>query len=243
VVVARRQIRDADRSLSNLIEVNDLATRRVFAVSEELWRGLPPGPPTAFALDRRGRLWVGRDAGEWGGGVAYFEPGTDTPTLVEGRFDGVFGFVERNDESVLAFGGENHRGHTSAFITRVDGPAPRRIYPESVRRQRDPWRTEETGPVALPIHKVLPTRTGGILVIAYGEVFRTEPTFTTWTRVAKLKIRYPWGQPSALGASQGVVGAVVRDDDGRRIALATAVDGVVLVDGAEVRTLTLGGQR
>ena len=94
---------------------------------------------TTFLLDRAGRLWLGADNGEWGGWVARVDTSNGSAVEIEASaadpmpddensWEGIYGFVERADGQVWAFGGTSHMGLNSAFITRVDQPNPRRLF-------------------------------------------------------------------------------------------------------------------
>ena len=96
----------------------------------------PDRGPVAFLLDRKRRLWLGADNGEWGGWCAYVDLGEQKVQVVPGpdvddetrerswSLSSVHGFTELRDGQVWAYGGMLHMG-SSGFIVRVE-PGPER---------------------------------------------------------------------------------------------------------------------
>ena len=90
---------------------------------------------TAFLLDRKHRLWLGADRGEWGGWCSCVDLDAGQVHPVPGLriFDfspqpfwlGVVGFTELKDGQVWAYGGTTHMGQTDGFIRASTGGRPR----------------------------------------------------------------------------------------------------------------------
>jgi hypothetical protein len=108
--------------------VHDSASGRSYApdARSEIPDGLRA---SAFLLDRKNRLWLGADNGEWGGWCSSvdLEAGEihSVPAAIDDRgrpsgWRGVVGFTELRDGQVWAFGGLTHMGSTEGFIWRVD---------------------------------------------------------------------------------------------------------------------------
>ncbi len=111
--------------------VQDLGTGKAFDLGDRL------GRPSAFLLDRKGRLWLGADNGEWAGWCVHVDLGTGQVHEVAGlkfyknsgpTWLGVHGFAELHDGQVWAYGGTMHMGHTEGFICRVDRGKAEELY-------------------------------------------------------------------------------------------------------------------
>lgn len=95
--------------------VRDLATQEVHELKDL--------GPSVFMLDRKGRLWIGEDRGEWGGSTHWLDlaSGKLNRVAMPGNlFDNIYGFIELANGQVLAFGGVMHMGLLAWFVTRVD---------------------------------------------------------------------------------------------------------------------------
>lgn len=91
--------------------------------------------PTTYFLDSRNRLWLGVDAGEFGGVCARLSLPDGRFRVVSNRCHGVLGFTEDAAGRVLAFGGLIHIVLSESFVARVD---------------RDRWETLREFPASLP---------------------------------------------------------------------------------------------
>jgi hypothetical protein len=93
---------------------------------------------SAFLLDRKQRLWLGADDGEWGGWCSYVDLQAGQVHPVAGpkkpgprggnRWSGIFGFTELRDGQVWAYGGTTHMGITEGFLCRVDQGQAEALY-------------------------------------------------------------------------------------------------------------------
>ncbi len=131
--------------------VHDLGNGKTHVVDTE------PAHPDAFLLDRKGRLWLGWDSGEWGGSCLFVDlasgqvhdipsPRPKVAAAERGQtWEGVYGFAELHNSQVWAFGGTMHMGGASGFICRVDRGEAEELYyrdnlelirRETERRQR-----------------------------------------------------------------------------------------------------------
>jgi hypothetical protein len=168
--------------------VHDLAKHTALVLEQQA---------TTYLLDRTGWLWLGADKGEWGGWVARVDtsngsvievkPPLDPAAKDESSWEGVYGFVERADGQVWAYGGTSHMGMNSSFITRVDQPAPVRLFscetPADTNNQLDPHVPY------MPITHVIADN-GGLLVLSYSDVFRADLALKSWNKLAVLDIAY-----------------------------------------------------
>ena len=232
---------------------------------------------SAFLLDRRDRLWLGDDRGEWGGWCSYVDLGAGRVVEIPGRklqskdreplWLGLYGFVELKDGPVWAFGGTAHMGITEGYFWRVDsgkaeelyrldnGPLFRRQMEEAQRAaeieppparvgvaQEPPFPTDRP---CLPItHVVEDARTGSLLVVAFSNLYRTDPRLARWEKVHELKIGYRWGRPDAVGAypSVSTVLPVPGPDGSPSWLFATRLDGLVRLSGGKQTDHALPGQ-
>ncbi len=116
--------------------VGDIASDRTYAVEP---RSDYPSDlrATAFLLDRKHRLWLGADNGEWDGwcscvdldagevrSIAGLRIYDDTPRLL---WRNVYGFAELHDGQVWAYGGTLDLG-SEAFIWRIDRERTEELY-------------------------------------------------------------------------------------------------------------------
>jgi hypothetical protein len=220
--------------------VHDLAKHTALVLEQQA---------TTYLLDRTGWLWLGADKGEWGGWVARVDtsngsvveikPPPDPKPNAENSWDGVYGFVERADGQVLAFGGTSHMGMNSAFITRVDQPDPRRLL--TIDPPENPDVQLDTNRPSMPITHVI-EEDGRLLVLSYSDVFRAESAFASWKRVATLDIGYRWGRPDAVGAYPSVCTVHPPRHKGEGYLFATVGDGYVSLDGAKATAHGIPGQ-
>ena len=206
---------------------------------------------TTFLLDRAGRLWLGADNGEWGGWVARIDlangdgrrdqaSARPRARRYRNRWDGVYGFVERRDGQILAFGGTSHMGLNSGLITRVDQAEPRQAVRIRSGRTTKP-RQPDPGRPRLPITHVV-EEDNGLLVLSYSDVFRVDSDFTSWKKAATLEIAYRWGRPDAVGSYPSVRAVIRRARRGGSICSPPIGDGYVSLEGAKTTTHGIPGQ-
>lgn len=136
------------------LAVHDLGKGKTYELPKLL------GRPGAFLLDRKGRLWLGADNGEWAGWCVSVDLTTGqvhqlpAPRSEAGGgpkqdafWAGVYGFVELRDSQVWAHGGKMHMWITGGFICRVDRGRAEDLYhrgnAELLRRERERRRRAE----------------------------------------------------------------------------------------------------
>jgi hypothetical protein len=239
------------------LAVADLTAGKTFgwgSVDEALVRY--PGFGRVALADSRGRLWIGEDHGEWGGGACWFD-------LAEGAFHdvkspfgeegkdrdyrgNVYNFSELADGRILILGGCIHFD-ASTFIDEVrDGKAVP-LYQEpgdqplKVRMKGAAKRPESTTDrPRLPVTHILQDpKTGDLTVFAFSDVFQVGADFKSWKKTARLQIHYAPGRPDAMGAYPAVR-AVHRTDDG--FILATSGDGYATLSGDKRVPHAMAGQ-
>jgi hypothetical protein len=157
----------------------------------------------------------------------------------EKAWDGVYGFVERRDGQVSAFGGTSHMGFNSGFITRVDQVPPRALF--AFKPPRNDAEKPDPGLPRLPITHVV-DEGDGLLVLSYSDVFRVDPGFTSWKKVATLEINYRWGRPDAVGAYPAVRVVHPPRRAGGAYLFATIGDGYVSLEGPKATARGMPGQ-
>ncbi len=234
--------RDGRREEVRSDTVQDLATGKSFDLESR---------PSAFLIDREGRLWLGADRGEWGGWVVRIDliqekvekldPPPTTEPGEKAYWHGVLGFLELADGEIWAFGGSAHMGIARGAITRVDGAAPQTlyhfVYPE------DPLRRQEPAPdqPIMPFTHVL-EESGGLLVFSYSDVFRVDKAFKSWKAVATLDIDYRWGRRDAVGMYPTVNAVLPPTREGEPYVITTDRNGILLLEGTKVTPLSVPGQ-
>ncbi|MBI4954270.1 MAG: hypothetical protein HY908_19755 [Myxococcales bacterium] len=209
------------------LEVVDVATGRRHAL-EQL-------APSAFLLDARRRLWLGVDAGEWGGKLARLDLGSGELVQLRGQVDGVYGFFQRGAD-VMAHGGMLHLGLAQGYVARCGETAVELV----ASFDRSGAAAGADRPVG-PITEVLGEPGGTFLALGYDAVWRADAAFTRFDRVAGLSFRHRPGRPDAMG-SYPAVRSAARLDDGSLL-VATGRDGLVRIapDG-DLASSRLAGQ-
>ncbi len=166
---------------------------------------------TAYRLDRKGRLWLGVDIGEFGGWCASMDLDTGRvheilPQWLRGWgpfLDGITGFFETRHGQVWAFGGLTHMTTSSAYIFRVDTGRAEPLYDRSKR-------TDEGGMegFAKPDHRgsrdihhpsepiwgiVEDPATGSLLVVAGRALYRADARLRRWRKITDLDLEGEYG--------------------------------------------------
>jgi hypothetical protein len=198
----------------------------------------------AFFLDRKSRLWLGKDAGEWGGwcGRLYLNGGKAgrVEPLKDSHTDGVYGFVELADGQVWAYGGTMHFS-SSGFIARVD-----RGKLEVLGRYSSDKKAKTDSPPKLPrypITHIIPDPKGiGLLVFAYHDLFRVDPKLKNWRHLGKIELRYRWGRPDAIGAYPALRTVHALGDKSGDLICTSAFNGLLRIRGGRVTQYVVPGQ-
>jgi hypothetical protein len=197
----------------------------------------------AFFLDGKSRLWLGVDAGEWGGWcgsldlsakAGKIESLKDAPT-------NVYGFVGLPDGQVWAYGGLMHLGHSSSFISRVDrGKSEELALFGSFGREKA---DEPPKKPRYPITHVLADPKGdGLLVFSYRDLFRVDAKLTNWRYLGAIELRYRWGRPDAVGSYPALRSVVAAGDKSGHLICTTARDGLLRIHDGQVTQFVVPGQ-
>ncbi|QEH38693.1 Two component regulator propeller [Aquisphaera giovannonii] len=204
---------------------------------------------TAFLIDRRGWLWLGSDHGEWGGRITRLDLTTGKAEAVHlpqsddlrhpAFLEGVYGFLERRDGQVWAFGGTMHMTIGSGYIARVDGPASRLLYKR--RLQNVEGKAPDLLPPCLPITHMVEADVG-LRVFSYDDVFRVDEALKDWRQAGRLEIAYRTGRPDAVGTYPSVVAVHPPARPGEPWALTTLADGCLTLEGEKAVPHGLAGQ-
>jgi hypothetical protein len=205
--------------------------------------GLDPfvGRLSAFLPDRHGRLWLGRDKGEWGGWCGYVDLNKGTVTPV-GEFEGqtregAYGFVELPDGQVWAYGGMMHLGSSRASLARVDRGKFETL------GTFEPGQNQGAGvpqQPPYPITHVLPDPVeGGLLVLSYSKLFRVDAQLRHWLYLGEVRAHYRWGRADAMGCYPSLRTALI---DRGSIVCATALDGLLRVGSGKATSHVIPNQ-
>jgi hypothetical protein len=232
--------RDGERWDDSCSVIHDLVTGKTHALDFAA---------TTSLLDSKGRLWLGFDKGEWGGGVTRLDLIHGTVTAIQpppsrnpdrkAFWEGVYGFVELRDGQVWTFGGTSHMGFNSGFIIRIDGVEPRPLF--TFEPPREEGKAPDPSLPMLPITHIV-EEDGGLFVFSYSDVFRVDKTLSSWKTAATLEISYRWGRPDAVGAYPSVCAVHPPRRVGEPYVLATVGDGYVLLQGTKATSHALPGQ-
>jgi len=206
----------------------------------------PIEEPSTLLVDRRRRLWLGSDHGEFGGGIQLLALSTGRITEIPWGGSGVYGFTERPDGDVWGFGGTSHMGLSSGYIGRVlPGQKPQVLYGRELMfgmSEGNPAATALVGkePVG-PISHIVTGVGDRLLVVSEDEVFETDVRMKGWKRLAAPSLDVPGGRPDAVGNYPGIRSITLADG---KLLLTTIRDGLATLDPmtGEVRSHRLAGQ-
>jgi hypothetical protein len=205
--------------------LHDLATGKVHELRQFVHG--PRGKSTVY-VDSRRRVWVGYDAGEWGGGTIFVDLATGATGEVkdDSSADNVFGFFEPAPGEVWAYGGLIHFS-ANWFIARVDrGKAEMVLQTPRERDSEDKLIEPPPGTPRLPITGILPGGTdGSLLVLSYHELFRLHRPGNRWEKVCEFRPRYIQGRPDAMGSYPAIVRALQVGGNPPELICATRLDG------------------
>lgn len=191
----------------------------------------------AYLLDRKSRLWLAKDGGEWGGwcGSLDLAAANASPVvaLMSNSRAGVYGFVELPDGQVWAYGGVVHISLSRGFIARVD-----RGKLEMLGRYGEEKEAEPAAPLERPrdpITHIIPDPKGnGLLVFAYNDVFRVDAKLRNWRHLGSIEMRYRWGRPDAIGSYPALRTVHAVGDKSGDLICTTARDGLLRIKEGQV---------
>ncbi len=194
---------------------------------------------SSFFLDRKNRLWLGKDDGEWGGWCASLDLNAGRSgkiVYVEGFSQGVYGFVELPDGQIWAYGGMMHFS-SNGFIARIDRGTNERLglyAGAAVARPKQPL---------FPITHVIPDPNGdGLLVFAYRDLFRVNTQLKNWQHLASIDLRYRWGRPDAMGSYPALRTVLDVGDKSGDLICTTGQDGLRRIKNGSVSQYMVPGQ-
>lgn len=193
-------------------------------------------PGTAFLLDRKGRLWVGSNGGEFGRWLAVLDAARQRVVEPAGELKNIYGFFEQGDE-VFAYGGQAHGPFVASYVahcteSRVTTVASfDAVLVDNVKLDRRPY---------FPIsHLIAGGKPDELLAVSGDIVWRTDPSFTRWAKVRDLERAKRPGRDEAV--LHHPPGALYRYADGRLL-LASRHDGLVRLAGERLEWGALPGQ-
>ncbi len=213
---------------------------------------------STFHLDHKRRVWLGGDRGEWGGSCTLVDLDAGTRTSIKGlpwivkglpprdHWDGIYGFVELADGQVWAHGGTLHLGTHEAFVRRVDRGKGEELYltakADRFRSYKADPKPERPSKPYLPITHIVADGPDSLLVLSYGELFRTDPKLGVWNRVRDIDLQYRVGRPDAVSPYPAIRAVHKLDGPGGGLLCATGLDGYVLIGEGKPVFFTLPGQ-
>jgi len=185
---------------------------------------------SAFLLDRKSRLWLGKDMGEWGGWCGLLDLSSGKAVAVEEVEcpSGIYGFFELPDGQVWAYGGTMHLGHSSAYIARVD-----RGKLEFLGKYDGGFGTKAAAMPKQPrypiTHLIPDPKNDGLLVFSYSDLFRVDAKLTNWRHLGNIELRYRSGRPDAMGAYPALRTIIAVGDKTGDLIGTTAQDGLLRI--------------
>ena len=191
--------------------------------------GLRMGVPSTWLLDERGRLWMGRDNGEWGGFSHSVALATGRPGPLR-KSDGVYGFIRLKDGQVWAYGGTSHMSLDQAFISRIDTAQPQTLYDNLDFLDSTPPTPRPAQPRA-PITHIVELASGGLIVVAYRDVFTVDRQFKQWRLIGQIRLKLKPNEHPAMARYPDVRAVHLVDGSPDHIICSTGTYGMVRVGG------------
>lgn len=216
------------------------------------WKNQDALSPNALAIDRKGRLWLGEDGGEFGGRCVLVEVATGKAKEVCGKgCPDVLGFLATDDGHVFAFGGMQHFWYSGGFVARVDQgrwetvkewgassePAPDSGSVEEVNPRR------ATPPMPSgPIDAIVEDPGKGFLALSEHALWAADARFANWSKRADLDVRWLPGRRSSVGNTATASTVLLPSGDSPSVLLPTGRDGFVIVTSGLRRHVVFEGQ-
>jgi hypothetical protein len=226
------------------IEIHRLGFDRPSSETHKVPSLIHRGGTSVLFLDGKSRLWLGKDAGEWGGWCGFLDLGAKAgkvEALKDGHPSGVYGFVELPDGQVWAYGGTMHLGVNSGFIARVDrGKSERLALFGSLEREKADAPPKQP---RYPVTHIVPDPKGdGLLVFSYRDLFRVDAKLTNWKYLGAVELRYRWGRPDAVGSYPALRTVLAVGDKSGDLICTTARDGLLRIRDGKVTQFVVPGQ-
>jgi len=204
--------------LSGRLEKSDTEVTRV-AADGTVHRHRAPIGSTYLLAGRT--LWIGADAGEWGGFVASVDVVSGV-TSDPRMSNGVYGFSKVPDGRVFAHGGMVHMGFVSVFIHQLQ--PQRELSPRVLGLPK--------GHRMTPVVGIIPgDRKTPWYVITHEQLFRADKSLDPLVHAGMFRLRNYGGRPDAVGSYPAIrqhtsIGS-------GRVLLATRRDGLAMLDLAK----------
>jgi hypothetical protein len=202
------------------------------------------GEISSFFLDGKSRLWLGKDAGEWGGWCGSLDVNAGKAGQVEELKDfgsNVYGFVELPDGQVWAYGGMMHLSLCSGFVSRIDHGKAERLGDYGggfeVKPEPSPKRPR------YPITHIIPDPKGdGLLVFSYSDLFNVDAKLKDWKYLGAIEFRYRAGRPDAMGAYPALRMVLAIGGKSSDLLCTSARDGLLRISEGQVAQYVVPGQ-
>jgi len=193
---------------------------------------------SAFLADSVGRLWLGADHGEWGGGLQMVDLSTGAlQTLAQD--ENVYGIFEPTPGTIWIHGGVVHMMLYRSFISQVTGRARNLSEFDSVindEASQRAWR-HHTRP-RTPVTHLVRASDDKILALSYEGVFETDDA-RRFIQIAELHVAGRSGRPDAVGSYPAVRAIDIYQG---RITLATGLSGYAALENGSIVSHALPGQ-
>jgi hypothetical protein len=168
--------------------------------------------PDTFLLDAQGKLWMGTNGGEFGGGVLRLDLNTGTVRKVDAGSD-VLGFLQTPDGATFAYGGVSHMGGNSGFIARADNEKLTALrnfeHNDWQTAEQDKERSPDNMPQG-PVDRVLEDREGGGFWVLSGQgLFHCDRGFASWTKTLDIGGRWIGGRALSAMADTPTVNSLL----------------------------------
>ncbi|MBN2369640.1 MAG: hypothetical protein JXO72_04060 [Vicinamibacteria bacterium] len=211
--------------------------------------------PNAFLADGAGRLWLGVDAGAFGGLCAFLDLQTGRLTLITERCPGISGFTAGADGRVLAYGGVRHMGAGSGVIARVDRgqwevlreftSAP--VDEEPISHPGDMARRPNAGKIPVepagPIDALAASTDGRRhFVLSDHRLFEADMDLQRWSARLDLPIRWIPGRRYSIGSTSAVTTLFHAPNDHDSMTFPSGRDGFFRISGPSIQHLPMSGQ-
>jgi hypothetical protein len=160
--------------------------------------------PNAYAVDAKGHLWMGVDAGEFGGICACLDLKTGKIKIIEDA--NILGILTCSDGRVLAYGGMVHFGMETSLIARID----QMKWQPLLQNSNDTWKKDSAaekddkhnrGPLD-PIDDIVELKTEkGFCILAGHQYYKTDYRFSEWSEGIRTDLLFQSGRAASIGNS------------------------------------------
>jgi hypothetical protein len=183
-------------------------------------------------LEGSGRLWLGANAGEWGGACGYLDLQTGKGRTISTRMLGVEGFLRTQDGRMLVYGGTNHMFVNQGFVASIEGDRLKYIrefeahlHPPAKPGLLPLRETDRQSPIPQGPLDLITTDVGGqgFWVLSENILYHANASFTEWTK--PIDLDYGWDKGGTRSWDKSLAKWLILDSSRPREMIAVMTHG------------------